>query len=243
MEQNMNASDKLIVALDVDNLYKAERLVMKLQPYVKIFKIGSELFTNCGPEAIKMVHSLGCKVFLDLKFHDIPNTVSSAVKIAVSKKVFMFNVHTLGGPSMMKETAKSVKLQAKALKVQKPILIGVTILTSIDDKELKSIGLKGAVGANILKLSGMAKSSGLDGVVASPKEVTMLRKKFGKNFIIVTPGVRPLWASKGDQKRIATPKDAIKNGADFIVVGRPITMADDPKKAALMILKEIKEAQ
>lgn len=239
----MNASEKLIVALDVDNLYKAEKLIMKLMPYVKIFKIGSELFTSCGPEAIKLVYSMGCKVFLDLKFHDIPNTVSSACKIAVAKKVFMLNVHTIGGPNMMRETVSVVRRQAKSLKIQKPILLGVTILTSIDDKELKNIGLKGSVNTNIARLAGLAKKSGLDGVVASPREVSLLRKKFGKNFIIVTPGVRPLWAEKGDQKRISTPSDAIKNGADFIVVGRPITMAKDPKKAALLILKEIKDAE
>lgn len=238
----MTPSEKLIVALDVDSLYKAEKLVMKLSPYVKIFKIGSELFTSVGPDAISMVHNLGCKVFLDLKFHDIPNTVASAAKKAVEHKVFMFNVHAIGGSEMMKEAASIVKSHSKKSNISKPIVLGVTILTSMDKDEMKNLKFKGTIKNNVLNLAKLAKSSGLDGVVASPKELVYLRKALGKNFIIVTPGVRPAFAEKFDQKRIATPAEAIASGASFIVVGRPITMAKDPKKAALMILKEINEA-
>lgn len=235
----MSSNEKLIVALDVESKEKAISLVDKLKKYVKIFKIGSELFTSCGPGIIEEVISKGCRVFLDLKFHDIPNTVARSAQAAAKLGVFMFNVHAMGGPEMMKKCADAVREEAKKLKKEKPYIIAVTILTSMDENNLKKIGVNDNMESQVLRLAQLAKDSGLDGVVASPSEIKPLRKAMGGNFIIVTPGVRPSWAATNDQKRISTPKEAIDSGASFIVVGRPITDAQDPVEAAKKILQEI----
>jgi len=233
--------DKLIVALDVPNLKDAKRLVDKLFPIVKIFKIGSILFTGSGPDAIKMVKEKGGKVFLDLKFHDIPNTVASACEVALRHGVFMLNIHTLGGIKMMKESVKRCKEICKKEDLSRPILLGVTILTSMDEKDLKAVGIDKGLDKEVLHLAGLAKDSGLDGVVASPHEIVAVRRHFGNKFIIVTPGVRPLESrQQDDQKRIMTPDEAIKRGADYIVVGRPVTSHSDPLKSACQILDELK---
>lgn len=231
--------DKLIVALDVGNLKAAESLVETLYPSVKLFKVGSQLFTKEGPKAVEAIRRKGAKVFLDLKFHDIPNTITQASKSAAALGVFMFNVHALGGYDMMKAAVDAVKSAPRALKEARPKVLAVTILTSMDEKNLKNIGITDNVESAVLKLAKLAKEAGLDGVVASAAEVAMIKREFGKDFLIVTPGVRPLWAAKDDQKRVATPREAIENGADYIVVGRPIIEADDPLKAAEKILEEI----
>jgi len=232
-------SGKLIVALDVDTREKALGLVDKLKQDVKIFKIGSELFTSCGPSIVEDVKLRNCGVFLDLKFHDIPNTVAKAAIAATRLGLFMFNVHALGGQEMMKKAAKGVIEEAKKLKIDKPKVIAVTILTSMDENNLKKIGVDDNMEKQVLRLARLAKDSGLDGVVASASEINPIRKNIGKGFLIVTPGVRPSWAKADDQKRIATPKEAIDNGADFVVVGRPIIEAPDPAIAARKILEEI----
>lgn len=227
---------KLIVALDVPALDQARKLVETLSPVVEYYKIGKELFTAEGPAVVKMVHDLGGKVFLDLKFHDIPNTVAGAVRSAAKLGVWMVNVHASGGADMMREAA-----QAAAASAKPPIVIGVTVLTSMNEEGLKEIGVTGsAVGEQVIRLAKLAKSSGLGGVVASAQEAPALRRAFGKDFLIVTPGVRPAGAAVGDQKRVLTPKDAIAAGADCLVVGRPITESQDPKAAAEAILKEMK---
>jgi orotidine-5'-phosphate decarboxylase len=227
---------KLIVALDVPSLAQAQKLVETLSPAVEYYKIGKELFTSEGPAVVKMVHDLGGKVFLDLKFHDIPNTVAGAVRSAAKLGVWMVNVHASGGADMMREAA-----QAAAASAKPPIVIGVTVLTSMNEEGLKEIGVTGsAVGEQVVRLAKLAKSSGLGGVVASAQEAPSLRRAFGKDFLIVTPGVRPAGAAVGDQKRVLTPKDAIAAGADCLVVGRPITESPDPKAAAEAILKEMK---
>ncbi len=227
---------KLIVALDVPTLAQAQKLVETLKDTVEYFKVGKELFTSEGPAVVKMVHDQGAKVFLDLKFHDIPNTVAGAVRAAAKLGVWMVNVHASGGAAMMKEAA-----QAAASSAKPPLVIGVTVLTSMNEEGLKEIGVAGsAVGEQVVRLARLAKTSGLSGVVASAQEATMLRRSFGKDFLIVTPGVRPAGAAIGDQKRVLTPKDAIAAGADCLVVGRPITESADPKAAAEAILKEMK---
>ncbi len=233
------SQDKLIVALDVSGPKEAEKLVKTLSPVVKIFKVGKELFTSAGPHVIHMINSHGAKVFLDLKFHDIPNTVGAACEAAVKLNVFMLNVHTLGGKRMLFQAAQSVHTIAAAEHVTPPILLGVTVLTSMTDRDLEEIGIKQGLKKEVESLALLAKNCGLDGVVASGQEISIIRKAVGEDFIIVTPGVRPVWAAHGDQKRVTTPKEAIEQGANYIVIGRPITQAPDPQEAARKILDEI----
>jgi len=216
--------NKLIVALDVDSFEKAEELIDKLSPYVNIFKVGSELFTACGAKITDYINRKKKKVFLDLKFHDIPNTVEKAVLAAAKHKVFMLTLHASGGSEMLKRARGAFRGMKK-----KPLLVAVTVLTSKDEKNAKT---------KVLDLAKLSKKAGLNGIVCSPRETWLVKKVCGKNFIVVNPGVRPLWAKADDQKRITTPAEAVKNGADFIVVGRPITKATDPALAAEKIIKE-----
>jgi orotidine-5'-phosphate decarboxylase len=238
-------NNPLIVALDVDTYEEASKLVDSLGDSVDIFKIGSQMFTAYGPFITRYVQAKGKKVFLDLKFHDIPNTVASAVKSAVSLSVapnkdpkfaplFMLTIHTVGGQEMMEAAAKAAREQADKLKVARPLIVGVTVLTSqAPDANTQK---------TVLERAKLAKASGLDGVVASVEETEMLRKELGKDFVIVTPGIRPAGGDVGDQKRVATPAGAIKSGSSYLVVGRPIVKDNDPRQAALNILKEIKAA-
>ena len=236
----MTPKERLIVALDVDMKEKALGLVEKLKAEVKIFKIGSELFTSCGPDIVAAIRGKGCGIFLDLKFHDIPNTVAKSAAAAARLGVSILNVHALGGYDMMKRCAESIAIEAKALKIAKPKIIAVTVLTSMDENSLNKVGINDNMEKQVLKLAELAKDASLDGVVASPSEVKLIRRELGEDFIIVTPGVRPEWAAVNDQKRVATPKEAVLNGATYIVVGRPIVEAPDPLAAAKRILEEIK---
>ena len=235
----MDVNDKLIVALDFSDLASAENIVKKVSPLVKIFKVGKELFTSVGPESVKMIHSYKCRVFLDLKFHDIPNTVGSACEAAANLGVFMMNVHALGGKNMMVSAVQSVHKAAAAKKGTPPKVLGVTVLTSLMDRDLKEVGIAKKVKKEVEDLARLAGQCGLDGVVASGQEIKSIRAGAGKDFLIVTPGVRPVWAAHGDQKRIVTPREAIRLGADYIVVGRPITQHPQPLLAAKKILEEI----
>ncbi len=232
-------SEKLIVALDFSDLKEAEKIVKKISPLVKTFKIGKELFTSAGPKAVEMVHSHKSRVFLDLKFHDIPNTVASACEAATKMGVFMLNVHAAGGKNMMISAVQAVHKATANLKISPPKVLGVTVLTSLTDQDLKEVGISKKVKQQVEGLTVLAKNCGLDGVVASGQEISIIRKVAKKNFLIVTPGVRPIWAAHGDQKRIITPREAVEAGADFIVVGRPITQHPQPLVAAEKILKEI----
>lgn len=236
----MNPKDKLIVALDFDSEKKALKLVEKLKNDVRFFKVGLELFSSCGSRVVEKIMETGSEVFLDLKFHDIPNTVLKAATAATRLEAYMFNVHALGGYDMMKATARAVENEADRLGIRRPKVLAVTILTSMNDEALKNIGINVNMKKEVLKLAKMAKLAGLDGVVASPVEAKSIREELGKDFLVVTPGVRPKTAALNDQKRVTTPRDAIKNGANFIVVGRPITEASDPLGAARNILKEIR---
>ncbi len=217
----MKQESRLILALDVDSIQRAKYFVNKLYPKIKIFKVGSQLFTAYGPRIVDLIHRKGAQVFLDLKFYDIPNTVANAVRAAVRLKVKMVTLHISGGREMLVAAIDAAKKQAKSMGVKRPLLIGVTVLTS-----------KSAPSAKILALAKEGLDCGLDGVVCSPKEAGLLRKKIKKSFFIVTPGIRPNNAIGDDQKRTATAQEAIKAGSDFLVVGRPIIFAEDPLSAA-----------
>ena len=231
--------NRIILALDVDELKRARELVSLLKSDAGIFKIGKQLFTRYGPQAITMVHDLGGEVFLDLKFHDIPNTVAKAAEEAVRHGVFMFNVHASGGFEMMQQAMSAVQAKAAALKQRKPLVLAVTVLTSLSAADLSALGINGTVAEQVVRLARLARSAGLDGVVASPHEIEMIKEECGRDFLVVTPGVRPAASAAGDQKRVLTPGEAIRGGADYIVVGRPVTSAPDPLKAVQDIIKEI----
>ncbi|MGE5308001.1 MAG: orotidine-5'-phosphate decarboxylase [Deltaproteobacteria bacterium] len=218
----------LIVALDVDTLKKAEEMVDRLVPSVKMFKIGSQLFTAYGPEAVRMVVRKGGSVFLDLKFHDIPNTVRNAVAAGTQQGVFMMTVHASGGSEMLRAAAEGAAQKAKELKITRPLIVGVTVLTSGDAPD---------AGQKVLALAKAAEEAGIDGIVCSVHETASVRRERRQNFVIVNPGIRPAGAEKGDQKRVATPQEAARAGATYIVVGRPVLEAGDPRKAAEMVLR------
>jgi orotidine-5'-phosphate decarboxylase len=231
--------NRIITALDVDALEKAKNLVKLLKDDVAAFKIGKQLFTRCGPDAVKMVHAEGGRVFLDLKFHDIPTTVAKASLEVMRLGVFMFNMHASGGLDMMKKAVSEVKGKALEKGETKPIILAVTVLTSQGSEDLKLLGITMEMEEMVVNLASLAKEAGVDGVVASPKEIKAIRKSCGNDFIIVTPGIRPASSLKDDQKRIMTPLEAVNAGADYIVVGRPITQAEDPLSAAQSINDEL----
>jgi len=235
--------DALIYALDADGMDEARAWVMRLSESVGIFKIGLQLFLREGPAVVDMVHQAGNRVFLDLKFHDIPHTVSKAVAETVRMGVFMTNVHASGGKAMMEAAAKSAKEEAEGLGREPPLVLGVTVLTSMDEEALSETGMKGPPDQAVTRLAALADQSGLAGVVASPLEASSIRKAHGKNFIIVCPGVRPEGLDKEDQRRTATPAKAMAAGADCLVVGRPIRDAEDPPAAAADILRQISRAK
>lgn len=230
---------QLVVALDVDTLDEAKGLVDSLGKAVDIFKVGSQLFTASGPEAVRYILRKGKEVFLDLKFHDIPSTAANAVRAAVGlavdgKSIFMCTLHTLGGRKMLECAVEAASKEARAIGVRRPFLVGVTVLTSE--------GKKDNILPLILERAGLAKESGLDGVVASSDETAAVRQEFGRDFIIVTPGIRPKGTAVGDQKRVATPAQAVTNGSHFLVVGRPIVGVKNPLASARQILEEIHQA-
>jgi orotidine-5'-phosphate decarboxylase len=236
----MDARDRLIVALDVESLAEAERLLDRLQGLATRFKIGSQLFTAAGPPAVELVQKRGAEVFLDLKFHDIPNTVAGAAREATRMGVLMFNVHASGGRAMMKAAAESAATTARETGGRRPIVLAVTVLTSLDRDALsRELSVAASVEGHVLHLAGMAAEAGLDGCVASPNEIAALRTDRGANWVIVTPGVRPAGSDSGDQSRIATPRAAVQAGARYLVVGRPITAASDPARAAEAVLAEM----
>jgi orotidine-5'-phosphate decarboxylase len=237
--ERLRTQDRLVVALDVPDRASALRLVEQLSGIVGMFKIGSQLFTAEGPELVREIIRSGERVFLDLKFHDIPNTVAGAVEASANLGVSILNVHTLGGSEMMRAAAHSVGDRG-LLWITRPAVLGVTVLTSMDRADLADIGIKSDVASEVVRLATLARDSGLDGIVASPHEIRLIREKIAaEGFIVLTPGIRPAWSAKKDQKRIATPGAAIRDGADFIVIGRAITDSAEPRAAAERILEEI----
>ncbi|PYT76979.1 MAG: orotidine-5'-phosphate decarboxylase [Acidobacteria bacterium] len=237
----------LIVALDFDSLSSAAKFAEQIADLVGLFKIGNQLFTAAGPEAVKEIARLGSGVFLDLKYHDIPNTVAGAVLSAAGMPgVQLLNVHALGGKGMMEAAAQAISAGVP-MGADRPRLLAVTILTSMDHKTMKEVGVGGTPKSRVVKLALLAKQAGVDGVVASVQEAKAIRKACGDGFLIVTPGVRPkdsdLEPSADDQARKATPREAIRAGADFLVVGRPILAAADPRAAAQSMVDEIAAAK
>ena len=224
--------DKIIIALDVPDTDGALRLLDSLGEPPALCKIGLELFTAEGPPVVKALKERGCEIFLDLKFHDIPNTVASAIRSAARLGVAMTTLHASGGPVMMKAAVD-------AAEGSDLLLLAVTVLTSMDASQLSSTGISVTPEAQVLRLAGLAREAGIGGVVCSPLEISTLRAAYGNQLRIVTPGVRPTWAPAGDQKRVMTPSEAIQTGADWLVVGRPITAAADPKAAFEMIIEEL----
>lgn len=221
-----NANNPIICAIDTTDVAKAKNLVQAVHGSVGAIKLGLEFFTANGIAGVNAVAG-GIPLFLDLKFHDIPNTVAGAVRATASINAFMLTIHTSGGKAMMQAAAEAAKTLPK-----KPMIIGVTVLTSLDGYDLESIGMQNDVGYQANKLTELAQDSGLDGVVCSPHEIEILRRQCGKDFKLIVPGIRPAGSAADDQKRVMTPKKAIQKGADYLVIGRPITEAKDPAQAA-----------
>jgi orotidine-5'-phosphate decarboxylase len=237
---NKTASDKLIFALDADNYEEALSWVELLSGHVGMFKVGKELFTAAGPKIIESIKKRGQKVFLDLKFHYIPNTVASAAQAAVRLNVDMFNVHASGGSQMIKETVFAAGACADKLGQARPIILAVTVLTSLNSADLTEIGFQKDTKELVLHLAKLAQTAGASGVVASAQDIALLRENLGDEFVVVTPGIRSAGATtKDDQKRTLSAYEAVKTGADYIVVGRPIRLAQKPLEACRQIVQEI----
>jgi len=235
---NDDLRKKIIIALDVKNKEEAVAIVSGLKD-ARTFKVGLELFTAEGPALFKKLKVLRKGIFLDLKLHDIPNTVAGAVRSAVRHGVQMMTIHTSGGREMMTRAAEAARETAEVEKVETPLLLGVTVLTSLKSAELDEVGMKPDVAGQVLRLAGLAKAAGMDGVVCSPQEIKIIRKEHGRDLLIVTPGIRPAWAAAQDQKRIMTPAEAVRKGADYLVIGRPITGAASPQEAFARIVEEL----
>lgn len=231
------ACKKIIFALDVKGANEIDRWAELLSAKVGMFKVGKELFTSCGPEAVRAVQRHGGQVFLDLKYHDIPNTVAQAMVAAAGLGVQLANLHALGGAEMMEAAANAVRNGFS--EAERPRLLAVTILTSSTVETLRQVGIEHSVPDMVVRLARLAQQSGMDGVVASPLEIGLIREACGPDFLIVTPGVRPSFAALDDQKRIMSPSDAVQAGADYLVIGRPIAKAADPADAARLIAEEI----
>jgi len=240
MAISFTAKDRLALALDVDNDREALGIVAELKDSVGVFKVGLQLFTAYGPDIVRRITGMGGRVFLDLKYHDIPNTVAKASAEAVKLGVTIFNVHALGGLDMMRAAAEAAKETAEKLSLPAPIVLAVTILTSMEEKSMrKELKITRSLQREGAHLARLARRAGMHGVVASPQEIKALRRAVRGEFVILTPGVRPAWADKDDQKRVMTPGEAVKAGADYIVVGRPVLKASDRKAAVEKILEEM----
>ncbi|MGB7623548.1 MAG: orotidine-5'-phosphate decarboxylase [Terriglobia bacterium] len=234
----MNIEDRIIVALDVESRARALKCVKELMPPATYFKVGSQLFTACGPDLVRDLVALGARVFLDLKFHDIPQTVANAVLEAARLKTSMINLHASGGVTMLQAAAQS--LAENYSPEERPRLVAVTLLTSIGEADAREIGFSLPTADQSVRLAHMAQRAGLDGVVASPLEIAHIREACGKDFLIVTPGIRLANAELDDQVRISTPEAAFRAGADYLVIGRPILEASNARQAFLGIVESLK---
>ena len=235
----MSAKDKLIVALDVQSINEADVLIRNLKDVAGMFKVGSQLFTLAGPQLVESIIKAGNKVFLDLKFHDIPHQVAGASRVVAELGVSLFTIHASGGAEMMKRAVDSVAEAASRTGVARSRIVAVSVLTSMDAAALGEIGVNSSPADAVARLVKLAESAGVDGVVASPREAATIRSRTREGFLIVTPGIRPSQTSNEDQKRVATPAAALRDGADYLVVGRPITSARDPFAAAHSIIAEM----
>ncbi|MEN6462346.1 MAG: orotidine-5'-phosphate decarboxylase [Syntrophomonas sp.] len=237
----MQAKDRIVLALDVDSQEQALTLVKELAQEVGVFKVGMQLFNSAGPDIVRRINELGGRVFVDLKFHDIPNTVAAAGRVMTRLNAFMFNVHAAGGKEMMAQVVADVKDEAAKLGIEPPKILAVTVLTSISQQQLEDEMLISGwdVKDVVVKWARMAQEAGISGVVCSPQEITAIREACGPDFLIVTPGIRPAWSEKNDQKRITTPRQALDMGTDYMVIGRPIVKAEDQRQAARKIIEEL----
>jgi orotidine-5'-phosphate decarboxylase len=238
MENKEGLRDRIIIALDVGTKREALTLAEELKD-ARIFKIGMELFTAEGPALLEEAAAMGKKPFLDLKYHDIPNTVGGAVRSAARHRIHMLTLHASGGKEMMVAAVQAAHEESARAGTAKPILLGVTVLTSLKDNDLRQIGYARSTADQVVRLALLAKTAGMDGVVCSPHEIEIIKRECGCDFLVVTPGIRPAWAAAQDQKRITTPAEAIGKGADYLVIGRPITGAPSPHQAFLRVLSEI----
>lgn len=241
--KNLSAKDRIVLALDTDSLEEVERLVTLLKDYVGCFKVGPQLYLSCGYEAIKLIKNNGGNVYFDAKFHDIPSTVAKAASNLVKRGVTTFSAHLAGGSKMLNTTAKVARETAKKFNQPTPTILGVTLLSSFGQRTLtEELNVKMNIDEYVAHLTSLAKESKIDGVIASASEAKKIRKEFSDEFIILCPAIRPTWSVVNDQIRVVTPADAIRAGVDYMVVGRPITSADDPIAAANLIIDEIEEA-
>lgn len=237
------AKNRIILALDVDDLEEAEKLVIELKEYVGYFKVGLQLFTSYGLSAIEMIKKNNAKVYCDLKFHDIPNTVSHACSNLIKHNVDFFNLHLQGGSKMITQAVKTSKDVAKSLNIEPPTILGVSLLSSFGQRTLtEELCVGKQIEEYIMSLAKIAKDGGLNGIVAGASEAKKIRQELGEDFIILCPATRPTWAAVNDQVRVDTPTDAIKAGVDYLVIGRPITDADDKVAAVKLIIDEINSA-
>lgn len=230
MVNNMN-DPKVVVALDFDKLKSAYNFVDKVDPSLCKLKVGKEMFTHFGPEFVKHLVDKQFKVFLDLKFHDIPNTVAKACIAAADMGIWMVNVHACGGPLMMEQARKGLE----AYGLERPLLIAVTVLTSMDQAQLNAVGINRSLTEQVLHLAKLTRQSGLDGVVCSAQESSLLKREVAQDFVLVTPGIRPAGSDIGDQIRVMTPKEAVIAGSDYLVIGRPVTQAENPLQTLIDI--------
>jgi orotidine-5'-phosphate decarboxylase len=237
MNKKEELAKRIIVALDVGSREEALLLIGQLED-VEIFKMGLRLFTAEGPSLLNEIKTSGKKIFLDLKLHDIPNTVAGAVKVAVRYGAHMLTLHSSGGREMMERAADAAKEEAEKRGTEKPLLLAVTVLTSLKSEQLHEIGMTADPARQVIKLAKLAREAGVDGLVCSPQEIELVKQEIGKDFLVVAPGIRPSWAAAQDQKRIMTPSLAFQKGADYLVIGRPIIEAASPQKAFLRIVEE-----
>ena len=234
-----NDRERLIVAMDVPTMEQVIRSVETIGDAVSYYKIGMESFYSLGQSVLEQMSAREKKVFLDLKLHDIPNTVARSIKALCRFSPAMTTIHAAGGPSMLKAAVEAAVEGAAQWNLPRPKLLGITVLTSISETEWATIGNRSPVRDSVLRLAELCRKAGVDGVVASPQEAAAIRAECGRDFLIVTPGIRPVNGEQGDQSRVATPSQALRDGADFLVIGRPILAAPDPRLAAQMILKEM----
>jgi orotidine-5'-phosphate decarboxylase len=235
----ITAKERLIVAMDLSTLESVNNAVVKIGDAVSYYKIGMESFYSLGEAALDLMAANNKKVFLDLKLHDIPNTVARSVKTLCRFSPAMTTIHAAGGPSMLRAAVEAAAESSSQLGLPRPKLLGITVLTSINDVEWAAVGHTQSIRDSVLRLAQLCRQTGMDGVVASPQEAAAIRQCCGPDFLIVTPGIRPLYGDKGDQSRTATPADALRDGADYLVVGRPVLAAADPRMAAIEIVKEM----
>ena len=239
MAQSISPKDRIFCAIDTTDLDHAIDLASKLSGVIGGAKLGKEFFAAHGPQGVQAVAKVGMPIFLDVKYHDIPNTVAGAIRAVTPTGLKIVNVHAAGGIEMMKRAGEAARETAAKAGVDAPWVIAVTILTSMDQHDLDDVGLKGPIDERVVKLAELTQKAGLDGVVCSAREITSVRAACGPDFKLITPGIRPAWAASNDQKRVVTPADAVAMGSDVLVIGRPITKADDPVDTARRIVAEV----